>query len=68
MNAQEIATPTKEELDSIDATKTKTDFMDAVPGLSVEFEPDEADRLGAFEDDAMSLEDAIEASTDPREA
>lgn len=42
--------------------------MDAVPGLAVEFEPDEADRMGAFEEDAMSLEDAMEASSDPREA
>lgn len=60
--------PTKEELDAIDAAAVKASFMDAVPGLAVEFEPDEADRMGAFEEDAMSLEDAMEASNDPREA
>lgn len=60
--------PTKEQLDAIDATAVKASFMDAVPGLAVEFEPDEADRMGAFEEDAMSLEDAMEASNDPREA
>jgi len=60
--------PTKEQLDSIDATTVKASFMDVVPGLAVEFEPDEADRMGAFEENAMSLEDAIEASTDPRVA
>jgi len=60
--------PSREELDAIDTTKVKADFMDAVPGISIEFEPDEADELGAFEEDAMSLEDAMEASTDPREA
>lgn len=60
--------PTKEQLDAIDATAVKASFMDTVPGLAVEFEPDEADRMGAFEEDAMSLEDAMDASNDPREA
>jgi len=60
--------PSREELDAIDTTEVKANFMDAVPGISIEFEPDEADEMGAFEEDAMSLEDAMEASTDPREA
>lgn len=39
-----------------------------VPGFKVPLDPDEADEMGAFEEDAMSLEDAMEASTDPQEA
>lgn len=68
MQNQEDQSPTREELDAIDATDVKAGFMDAVPGLAIEFDPEEADRMGAFDEDAMSLEDAIEASTDPREA
>lgn len=64
----EDQSPSKEQLDAIDATEVKASFMDSVPGIAVEFEPDEADRMGAFEEDAMSLEDALEASNDPREA
>lgn len=37
------------------------------PGMVVEFDPDEAEQLGAFREDAMSLEDALEASTDEDE-
>lgn len=37
------------------------------PGMVVEFDPDEAERLGAFQEDAMSLEDALEASSDEDE-
>ena len=37
------------------------------PGMVVEFDPDEAERLGAFQEDALSLEDALEASTDEDE-
>ena len=60
--------PTKEQLDAIDALAIKAKFMDIVPGVAIEFDPEEADQMGAFEEDAMSLEDAIEASSDPREA
>ena len=37
------------------------------PGVVVELDPDEAERLGAFQEDALSLEDALEASTDEDE-
>lgn len=37
------------------------------PGMVVEFDPDEAEQLGAFQEDAMSVEDAMEASTDEDE-
>lgn len=68
MENREDQSPSREELDAIDTAEVKANFMDAVPGISIEFEPDEADRMGAFEEDSMSLEDAVEASTDPREA
>lgn len=67
MDSNRDKTPTREELEAIDVAELKAKFLDAAPGLAVEFDPDEADRMGAFEESAMSLEDAIEASTDPRE-
>lgn len=36
----------------------------ATPGVSVEVEPDEAERLGAFEEDALTDSDAVEANRD----
>lgn len=33
-----------------------------VPGCVVEFEPDEADQVGAFQEDALAMED-VQAST-----
>ncbi len=57
--------PTREELANIDMLERKLRLLDTVPGLSVQMDPDEAEALGAFEETAMSEEDAIEASTDP---
>ena len=53
-------TAAKQELDA------KLEAFD-VPGMVVEFDPDEAEQLGAFREDAMSLEDALEASSDEEE-
>lgn len=40
-------------------------MIDAMtPGMQVEFDPDEADYIGAFVEDAMSEADAIDASID----
>lgn len=36
-----------------------------IPGFIAEFDPDEADFAGAFVEDAMSLEDALDARFDP---
>lgn len=36
----------------------------SVPGLEVEFDPEEAELCGAFEEDALSAEEALEASQD----
>lgn len=35
-----------------------------VPGCIVEFDPDEAAQVGAFEDDAISLDDAQASAPD----
>ena len=34
------------------------------PGVEVEFDPDQADDCGAFQEDALSEEDAKESSID----
>lgn len=36
----------------------------SVPGLEVEFDPEEAELCGVFEEDALSAEEALEASQD----
>jgi hypothetical protein len=35
-----------------------------IPGLQVEFDPEEAERAGAFVEDALSEQDALESSID----
>lgn len=35
-----------------------------IPGFEVEFDPEEAENAGAFEEDALSEADALESSTD----
>jgi hypothetical protein len=39
-----------------------------VPGYQAEFDPDEAERAGAFVEDAMSEQDALESTIDQPEA
>ena len=59
--------PSKETLDEINTLEYKIKHLDP-PGMVVELDPEEAEQMGAFKEDAMSLEDAMDASTDPREA
>lgn len=40
----------------------------SIPGFVAEFDPDEAERAGAFEEDALSEEDARESVIDLPEA
>lgn len=56
-----IPTVTTEQIveEKLDVTMT--------PGAVVEMTPDEADVAGAFPDDALSFEDALEASLDAGE-
>ncbi|MEI7994277.1 MAG: conjugal transfer protein TraD [Methylococcaceae bacterium] len=49
--------------DAVDIVAEKlTDAM--VPGAMVEFDPEEAERAGAFVEDALSESDALESSVD----
>jgi len=49
--------------DAVDVLAEKlTDAM--VPGAMVEFDPDEAERIGAFQEDALDEADALESSID----
>lgn len=49
--------------DAVDVlTEKLTDAM--IPGAIVEFDPDEAERMGAFQEDALDEADALESSID----
>lgn len=51
------------EVDAVDVVGVK--LLDAmVPGSVVDFDPDEADRLGAFNEDALNEADALESCID----
>jgi hypothetical protein len=40
-------------------------LLDAqIPGFQAEFDPVEAERLGAFKEDALSIDDALDSSID----
>ena len=58
------AEPVRDELDATDILAFKQSNIENMPGVGVEFDPEEAEALGAFEEDAISLEDAIDASLD----
>ncbi len=58
----------KTELDlSMSARDVKLLALSEAQGIEVEFEPQEAESLGAFYEDALSFEDAKASSTDPSE-
>lgn len=67
VDMEQDQSPSKENLDEINTLEYKIKHLDT-PGMVVELDPEEAEQMGAFEEDAMSLEDAMDASTDPREA
>lgn len=49
--------------DTVDLVAVK--LLDAmVPGAVVEFDPDEAERIGAFNEDALDEADALESHID----
>jgi|SRR5574343_1192230 len=51
------------EVDAVDVVGVK--LLDAmVPGSVVDFDPDEAERLGAFNEDALNEADALESRID----
>lgn len=47
-----------------DALIEKLSDAESTPGLKVEFDPDEAEKAGAFEEDAVSEDDALDSSAD----
>ena len=47
-----------------DKEVVKAKLEDVELGAEVEFDPDEAEYLGAFEDDSLSEEDALESRFD----
>lgn len=55
--------PTDEE-NLNETTNEKLTLMSRVPGLPVEFDPEEAELAGAFVEDALSAEEAEEAGMD----
>ena len=56
------------ETDNPDITEIiKEKLLDAeIPGFQAEFDPLEAERLGAFAEDALSEDDALESTIDQR--
>ena len=44
--------------------KEKLSDAECSPGFEVEFDPEEAEQAGAFEEDALSATDALESSID----
>ncbi len=58
--------PIDAETDNPDIQEVITDkLLDAeIPGFQAEFDPLEAERLGAFEEDALSEQDALDSTID----
>ena len=58
--------PIDAETDNPDIQEVITDkLLDAeIPGFQAEFDPLEAERLGAFKEDALSEQDALESTID----
>jgi len=53
--------------DGVDDEVLTEKLIDAeVPGFEATFDPDEAERLGIFEEDALSEDEAKESSMDDR--
>ena len=51
--------------EDVPADVIKAKLLDAMtPGYQAEFDPDEADRVGAFIEDALSEEDALVSDVD----
>jgi hypothetical protein len=47
-----------------DVLVEKLSDAETTPSFEVEFDPDEAEKAGAFEEDAISEADALESSSD----
>jgi hypothetical protein len=55
-------------IDGVDSDSStlieKLSDAETTPGFEAEFDPEEADKAGAFEEDAISEQDALESSAD----
>ena len=54
----------RKQLDELKPFERKLTLLGKTPGLGIEMDPDEADALGAFEETALTLEEAMDASKD----
>ncbi|WP_421902042.1 hypothetical protein [Maridesulfovibrio sp.] len=59
MSQDEIKKHLNEQADQLDREMTEN------PGAAIEVDPELADHMGAFEEDAITLEEAEDASFDP---
>ncbi len=60
-----VTAETDDELIPTDAATIAEKLADALtPGYQAEFDPDEAERAGAFVEDALNEQDAMESSVD----
>ncbi len=60
-----VTTETEDALIPTDAATLAEKLTDALtPGYQAEFDPDEAERAGAFVEDALDEQDAMESSVD----
>ena len=50
--------------DAAAVMKEKLSDAEYSPGFEVEFDPEEAEQAGAFDEDALSAADALESSID----
>ena len=57
-------TPINRETTAAAVLKEKLSDAEYSPGFEVEFDPEEAEQAGAFEEDALSAIDALESSID----
>lgn len=53
-----------DDISAEDALIEKLSDAESTPGLKVEFDPVEAEKAGAFEEDAVSEDDALDSSAD----
>lgn len=63
MDTNELPTP----ITPTEAVDEKIVIVQNTPGLSITFNPDEADEAGAFQEDAISSEEADDAALDDGE-
>ena len=64
-NNTDFDVPTLIDQGEIAASVLKEKLLDAqTPGFEVEFDPDEAEQAGAFQEDALSEADALDSTID----